>query len=71
MYNGAEWTREQSLELLTEQIEARAQEQERRRKPMDVLNVLDVCVKENNMVVKKTSREKNRCGERGERRKVD
>ena len=58
MYNGAEWTREQSLELLTEQIEARAQEQERRRKPMDVLNVLDVCVKEKNMVVKKNPKKK-------------
>jgi hypothetical protein len=32
------------------------QEQERRRKPMDVLNVLDVSVKENNMVVKKNSK---------------
>ena len=41
--------RAKSLELLT-------QEQERRRKPMDVLNVLDVCVKEKNMVVKKNSK---------------
>ena len=32
------------------------QEQERRRKPMDVLNVLDVSAKENNMVVKKHSK---------------
>ena len=30
----------------------------RRRKPMDVLNVFDVCVKETNLVVRKNSKKK-------------
>ena len=41
-----------------ERIEAKAQEQERRRKPMDVLDTLDARVKENNMVFRKNSKHK-------------
>ena len=41
----------------------------RRRKPMDVLSVVDVCVKGKNMVVKKNSKKKTDVakGENGER----
>ena len=36
----------------------REERRRRRRKPMDVLNVVDVCVKGKNMVVKKNSKKK-------------
>ena len=51
---------EQALERM-----AKAHERERRRKkmkeeskPMDVLDILDACVKENNMLVRKNSKKK-------------
>ena len=47
-----------TMEQALERIEARAQERERRSKPMDVLDISDGYVKENNMVVMKNSKKK-------------
>ena len=56
VYHGAGFV---TMQQALEQVEANAQEQERRRQPLDVLDPswgLDDCVKDNNMVVTKNSK---------------
>ena len=70
VYRGAGFvTMQQAMEQAEARAEKNAQDQERRRLPMDVKNVLDVSVKEYNMVVKKNSKKtmdkaKEESGER-------
>ena len=70
VYRGAGFvTMQQAMEQAEARAEKNAQDQERRRLPMDVLDVVDVSVKGNNMVVKKNSKKKTDVAkeENGER----